>query len=501
MELYRKRIVFFIFILGITLLCWFSFSNLTESPPIWMDEGIILQTARNFSISSLSGLRIDPQTIVSAGYVTTSYPVTLPISIVFSLFGDNLFNARIVMAIFIIFLVISTFFWLKNNRIGNIIGNISSNNILILTLSIFLIITFPPLYGHGKNVLGEIPGLFFLFSSMILLEIVYESYINSLYSFKKKIFLTIVTFIFIGLTIVTKPIFILLLPALFIPLIINFRQVQSIVLNKSSLLLICTGVLSFVTPIIFWLLFQFHGETFREMLAIYANPHSTMLKEAVTINLLRFINEGQPIYTAILILVWTTALIIRFKKREKINYSELVLWFFSILIIFAYLRTIGYYRYFFIAQFIALTMFPSNLLYLAHIFYNRLYKVCAITICLIFIGIQSYTLLFTSWTAQYSKSKQTFELEQFFSDIHKNSEIFVYQAPEIVTFISHENYSQFMDITETIRVGSTSLDRIIKGLPYIIATNAIYSNHIKNISNNKYIMYKTIGKYQFFRKK
>src|SRR3989344_5340559 len=489
MKSYKKYIAGCLFIFGVAVLFWFSLSNLTETPPTWMDEGIIIQTARNFSISGISGIRIDPQTIVSAVYVTTSYPVTLPISGIFRIFGVDLLNARIVMVFYIILLVFVALFWLRKNI---------QNNILVIILALFFIVTFPHLYGHGKNVLGEISGLFFLFMSMIFVELAYRSYLDSLSKFKHKIIYTSLCLIFIGLTVVTKPIFILLLPTLFIALIINLKQIRMIVATRESIILFLTGILAFLIPIIFWLFFQFHGETLVEMLSIYANPHSAVIGTSIITNLSRFITERQPIYTALLILIWTIVLVVRHKRKEKIKLSEIVLWSFTILILLAYLRTVGYYRYFFLAEFIALIMFPSNILYFAS---SRNTKFIAVAICSLLIGVQSYGLIYTGWTARYKGNTQSLDLKNFLKESPADKEIFVYQAPELVTFIPHENYSQFIEITPTIQVGKSSLDRIAGGLPSIIATNSNYADIIKDIGQNKYILFSSIGKYQFFHKK
>ncbi len=57
-----------------------------------------------------------------------------------------------------------------------------------------------------------------------------------------------------------------------------------------------------------------------------------------------------------------------------------------------------------------------------------------------------------------------------------------------------------MDITQTIRVGSTSIDRLKERLPDIIATNSQYIDIVKKFGGNTYTEYNLIGKYQFFYK-
>ncbi len=493
----RKIFIIILFTIGIIFLLYFSLSNLTESPPTWMDEGIIIQTARNLSVSGYSGIRIDPQTIVSSGYVTTSYPVTLPIAISFDLFANDLFHARIVMVIFIILLIIFSLLWFRKSI---------SNNIWISIITLFLIITFPPLYGHGKNVLGEIPGLFFLFLSMLSLEFTYRIYIDPVSTNKRKIFNTIITSLLIGIVVVTKPIFILILPAFFIVLIYYLYKNKIFILNNKKIFIInfLFGLIAFIIPIFLWIIFQFHGESLGYILSIYANPHSTDLTKSIILNMKRFITEVQPIYTLILTLVWTLVLYIRIKRKDNIKLSEIILFIFNILIILAYLRTVGYYRYFFLGEFITIIMLPYNLYYLStNILNNNKAKILSLVIVIILIIMQFYQLVFGSWISHYKNSDQSKSLENFIREIPSNKEIFVYQAPELVTFIKSENYSQFMDITETIKVGEKSLNRITNKLSDIIAINSNpdYIKSINELSHNGYVLYNSIGKYQFLKKK
>ena len=74
------------------------------------------------------------------------------------------------------------------------------DNAAIATLA--LIVSFLPFYGNGKSALGEVAGLFFLLAGLLFLEN------NNL----KKIFLS---GLFLGLSVATKPFFLLVLPALF----------------------------------------------------------------------------------------------------------------------------------------------------------------------------------------------------------------------------------------------------------------------------------------------
>ena len=72
-----------------------------------------------------------------------------------------------------------------------------------------LLVSFAPLYGNGKIVLGEIPGLLFLVLFLLALNKLEDSgYKNHFWS--------VWAGLGMGLAIVAKPIFILLLPAVVI---------------------------------------------------------------------------------------------------------------------------------------------------------------------------------------------------------------------------------------------------------------------------------------------
>jgi hypothetical protein len=92
---------------------------------------------------------------------------------------------------------------------------------------------------------------------------------------------------------------------------------------------------------------------------------------------------------------------------------------------------------------------------------------------LILVLFQTYQLMYRSWLANFWNSTITSELETALPIITSGKKVLVYQAPEAITFIPGKNYYQFMKITPTVSVGSSSIEKyrkagvdlIITGLP------------------------------------
>src|SRR3989338_7685115 len=135
------------------LLFFLSTYRLTESPPIWTDEGHLIQVAMNAALHGPQAqLQVAPGKFESGAFsATTGYPALFPVAVAFSLFGVTLVSARLVMAVFILLFV----FVAWRLAVRHLPLPLPAHALLLLS-------TFAPLYGNGNNVLGEIPGLLFL---------------------------------------------------------------------------------------------------------------------------------------------------------------------------------------------------------------------------------------------------------------------------------------------------------------------------------------------------
>jgi 4-amino-4-deoxy-L-arabinose transferase-like glycosyltransferase len=433
----EKKNAVLLLILFITFL--FATFKISESPTIWLDEGIITQVARNMAEHSIHALQESKGEYVSAGFVTTGYPVTLPVALSFKLFGIGIVQARAIMVLFILLFFIAIYFLLRN---------VSSATQLVLALA--LAATFSPVYGHGKNVLGEIPGMFFLISGLYLVQRIERG--------DKKWITFLLAGLAFGITVSTKPVFIVVLPALVLAL---FLLRDRFTWKNFSLFL-----LGFAAPVLFWLYIQFSNDSFTNILSIYVNPHSNDFAVSFKENFLRFFTEATPIYCAFTMLVWLISIGVRMKNKAVIPRYEILAVTFSLFILGAYLRTPGYYRYFFEAQILSIIFLPSSLLILSK---NALFKNAAKALIVLLVVFQTYQTMFNSWAADFYGSHRTEWISNSVKSIGKAS-VFFYKTPEVVLFLPHDNYSQYMEVTKTIHIGTKKLEELTSASKDFVVT-------------------------------
>ena len=449
-----------VFLAGLFL----SLYHLTESPPTWMDEGIITQTSRNLAQQGIYAIQTGPQKFVSPGFVTTSYPVTFPVALFFKLFGPNLYSARLVMVIYLISFILLAFVYTRR-RFGDWPA--------LATLA--FLVSFGPLYGHGKAVLGEVPGLFWFVAFLVFLDKISAGDRRSL--------VFILAGLFGGLAIVTKPIFLLLVPAflianLFLRLWVNVPQ--------RHLQLACLFTL---LPALLWLKVQFSGDSFIATINQYINTHGTLNVGTFISNLTRFFTEPQAVYALIALLIWTFFLYRLYKEKAIIKPSELTAFFFSLLIYLAYLRTAGFYRYFFPGEVLTLLFVPG---YFLTAIPRRL---LAYTILAFLLAGQTYYLLTNSWVLKSFNGKRYFELNQTVSLIPKNKNIFVFQAPEVINFLQGNNYTQYLPVTPTIILGRENISFVQEGVPDVVIGPETMAN---KLSLDKYYLNASSDRYEIY---
>lgn len=124
-------------------------------PPPWFDEGWSLITAKNWAESGVYGIRLG-DVWVTANAMSQPLGATLPVALAFKLFGTGLFQARMVTILFSIATL-----WL----IFTIAEKLYSRRVAWLTFfAIFALAPVPSLQilFVGREVLGEIPMLFYL---------------------------------------------------------------------------------------------------------------------------------------------------------------------------------------------------------------------------------------------------------------------------------------------------------------------------------------------------
>lgn len=119
------------------------------------DEGYNLQIP--YHLSQGEGYRTHSGKLFDA-YITTGFPVLVPIAISFWGLGASLFQARLVMIIYFLLFFYGTYL---------LLSKLTSRTAALASLLPLLLL--PNLFGYGLKVLGEVPGaVFFLFAVLLL---------------------------------------------------------------------------------------------------------------------------------------------------------------------------------------------------------------------------------------------------------------------------------------------------------------------------------------------
>ena len=144
--------------------------------------------------------------------------------------------------------------------------------------------------------------------------------------------------------------------------------------------------------------------------------------------------------------IWSVALIIHLVKKIRISVEEIIGFIFCLLIITAYLRAAGYYRYIFPAQIVAiLFLVPSlNIISTRVAKYSKYYRAFLIIPLFVFATFGIYGLTSNSWVADYYDSHKTAFWEEYFANAPVNQSYFFYDVPEIVIFSKTRNYYQYI---------------------------------------------------------
>jgi len=148
-----------LWILGLLAVYFFIFHNLTSFPAPWFDEGSHLHVPKTlvnhgvYADISSEGFRYYGPTI---GVGPT---VMLPVAVMFKIFGVGLLQARIVMALYL--LVAIYMFYRLSKELTNQVVALVASALLISSRVVFLL-------EYGRQLLGEVPGLFFILLGFFL---------------------------------------------------------------------------------------------------------------------------------------------------------------------------------------------------------------------------------------------------------------------------------------------------------------------------------------------
>lgn len=302
-----------------------------------------------------------------------------------------------------------------------------------------LLVTFSPLYGLGRNVLGEIPGVAFLVLGFALIS-------------KRKWLLAGLA---LGLAMAAKPIFLIfIIPSLIIALIIHRKE-----LSRADLRLF---ILSALIPVLAWFALQFHGDSLSSIISMYSgNPDSLSLFSIIFSNLARIIHEPQVLYATLLSLASIICYILRRKHKESVSFAETLLMICVFLNILAYFKTRGYYRYFAPAEILALIYLPIAFT----TFLKSKIKYIILSALIIF---QLYQTFFLAWVPEHYGSTKNYIIAGEVGNL-KESPVLFWQTPELVPFYTSNNYYQYIKFADNIIRGEKETgDVLIARVPEIV---------------------------------
>ncbi len=479
MNILRAQVPNILVVVAFCLLALLSLTNLTESPQTWMDEGAIDQVAMNLAKNGIYGYQIAPGRFISAEFLTTGYPVVYPVAISFLLLGTNLLAARLIMVLFILLLGVSVYWYVK------LLAPNEQSHYILPVLSLFLLVSFAPLYGHGKNVLGEVPGLVFFVLSLLSL-LIFERW-------NRAWWLPLMTGVLSGLAMATKPLYLILILPSYLCVVLLLKR-KSFSFREKGLF-----VLGMLVPLILWVIAQ-SGDSSVLHIFSYGNPNNTPLTSLITKNSMRFFSEFQPIYFLGLVILWWVGVALRKREGIQIRSAELIAIVFSLLNIISFVTTRGFYRYFFPSQVLALLFLPYALyscmrLWLSH---TRSLRFSALALIAL-IGLQSYQLFFHSWVSDSQKSVRSSVLTRELGKIAPEQSVFFYHVPEAVLFLPHDNYYQYLKFADTVERGDELFPLLLTGVPSLLLVDARFSTSSALL--NRYKEKSHFDKYTLYEKK
>lgn len=475
-----KKIEKTMLVLLFLLAGFFATYKLTESPSVWYDEGWYFQSASNLANNGIFGLQLSPGNIVHISmHQTVSYPLIYPLALWFKIFGASILSGRSLMVAFILALLVASYLLSKR-----LFGSVIAFSVLAMLVS------FAPLYGNGKSILGEVPGLLYLILFLLFFNI--SKSVND-----KKILWIMLAGFFAGLCVVTKPFFILLLPAIAVSMFIEGRRGH---IHKRDAM---AGTLLFIMPIIAWFLIQFQSEeSIFKILSYYANPyfyedsgHAPNMFVVMWQNVKSLFVSLGTLYTMFLLSVWSIAMFIRMRVKEQISTEEIISFLFSSIVMLSFLRIGVIFRYFFPAQIMALIFFPNAISLIIDFFKNKFEflnklkyfnQIVFGSTILFFSLFGVYQLSFDSWVAEAYGSHRTEFWQEYFSKVPVATSVFFFDTPEVVPFIKSKNYYQSLLTTRLNTIGKEQLSVLKSGGIDLVIVETTKYNLFKNTMFKNY---------------
>lgn len=464
------NIAFLIIAVFFLILIFYGFP---DSPSPWFDEGINLGIAKSWVEHGVFSLQTGLDEFVQERplLITTNYPLLAFVALSFKIFGVGLWQAKIVMILFL-FAFAVLFYLLTKKYYGR--------NCALVSLA--LLVTFLPFYGNGKSVLGEIPGLTYFLAALVMLD-------------KNKNWQIFVTGLLLGLAAATKSIFLLFVISVVISEFL--WAIKNKKCNFKYWILLGCGM---AIPLLAWLYTLFPNiASFRylfETISLYSNPYNT--KNIILPNLLKFFTESTPVHFALLLIVFVLSkTIIKLRSFTRV---ESILLIFIILNFLFFLKTVGWYRYFFPAHVLLFILFPSALWKLGQRFFenNRLAVIYTVAIIFLFTAQVVNLGLNIKERFYYSPIPRQFA-DSVNTKIANGSSVLVVDIPEIAFLLKSDLTYQYLKNSPRSIVGRDLL-KSLQFPNYIISKPWPEDFYLKDYMaiSNKYALVLESSKYGLY---
>lgn len=457
--LFRSEKFWFGCILAFVL--FVSFYCFQTHPDFWFDEGVFYQVVKNWAFLNIRGVQLSPGEFVDLSMIAMGYPVLIPAVLAFQAFGSGVIILRLVAIAFLVGTVIS-FFFLSKRLYGS----------RVALLSVALFATFSPLYGNGKSFLGEVPGIFFFFLAAYFLAVLEQKIMEGKNNQPwRGVFASGASGIFFGFAVAVKPLFILILPALLVGILFRWRIFFGTTQGRRAILV---GIGSLMIALLLWFLTQFGAESSAgRIFTHYANPYyldeflPTILR-----NLIRFFTESTPLLFLVQCIIGLYYVIRQIWKKQRIFAAEVVVYVFILLVTASYLRTIGWYRYFFPGHLaVFLFMVPG-----IYIFFNDVShwlgrfhrrrpffqvfqypKRLVLTTVAIFLLVQIFPLSKNALSCTIDAP--TLALSSI-KNLNSTSPVLFYSVPQLAALYEGEAGYQFIRMSDAFQLGTGNVERL-----------------------------------------
>lgn len=438
-----KKLEITLFVLILLAAVFLSSYCLKTSPAFWFDEGIFYQVVNNLAFQGVSGVQLAPGVFSDLSLISLGYPVFYPAAGIFRLFGADLLVERGIAVFFLLGLVTASYF-LVRKWYGARAALITSA----------LIITFSPLYGNGKSFLGEVPGLFFLIAGLLIL-----AYLPRLS--KNNFWLSLVCGAVLGMAASVKPSYLPILPALVVGLTINWRIFFT---TKKGRETVIAGTVGLLSAMVIWVFTQFDtSASLARIFQHYSNPYyvSDWLLVILS-NLKRFFIESTPLHSFLLLLAAIWFFIRRFWKKETVSIGEIAAFIFALLTFAAYLRTVGWYRYFFPAHFLLFLFVVPALesVFSVLVKFGKWKVFCFWTVILALFLAQILPLSKNTFSCNIDAPSA---IEPYFQGLNVEERVLFYSLPQLAARYPRFDFFQYIRMSEQLQLGKENKALIDKG--------------------------------------